>query len=279
MEQEYKKVLQEKLLEMAKYLDSFCKENGIEYYIAGGNCLGALRHKGFIPWDDDFDVMMTMDNYTKFCKACETKLDKKYSHQSIDNDPNYHLNFSKLRDNTTTFVEEASMDRNLNNYGIYIDIFQIAGVPEGKWYRKMQNIYRTAAISCYINIFNNKIVKNTFELICKIVGKRRVQKFCRKKAERYSCETSKEWYTVYDTFPYNRCVAPKEYFGKPTYVPYEDTMLPVPEKADLYLRIMYGDYMQIPSQEEIKKCEHTPYILDVNRPFTDYMENSKFIKI
>ena len=275
MENDYKKELQKKLLEMMVYLDQFCKENGIEYYIAGGNALGAVRHQGFIPWDDDFDIMMTMENYEKFTKACQTKLDKKYSHQSIDTDPNYHLNFSKIRDNTTTFIEDGSKQRQLNNYGVYVDIFQISGVPEGKLARKMQNIYRTFAIACYIpHIIHNKAVSTMLQMLCKLLG-RRVQRFLRKKAEKYSCEQSKQWYTVYDAFPYHKCVAPKEYFGKPTYVPYENSKLPIPEKAHEYLTIMYGDYMQIPSPEEIKKMEHKPYVLDTKRPFTDYLVDGR----
>ena len=67
--------IQNKILEIVKYFDGFCKENNIEYYLMGGSALGAVRHGGFIPWDDDFDVFMNYENYTKFIKLCEEKLD------------------------------------------------------------------------------------------------------------------------------------------------------------------------------------------------------------
>ena len=127
-----KRNLQLKILEMVKYLDSFCKENKIEYFIAYGSCLGAVRHKGFIPWDDDFDIGMTLENYNKFIELCKTKLDtNKYFLQTLETEPNYYLSFAKLRDINTTLIEEKNKDIAITK-GVYIDIFPIVGIPKGK---------------------------------------------------------------------------------------------------------------------------------------------------
>ena len=96
LEKDYKRKLQLKILDIVKDIDDVCKKNNIEYYILYGSALGAIRHKGFIPWDDDFDIGMTYDNYVKFLEVCEQQLDKnKYYVQTPDKEEDYYLSFSK----------------------------------------------------------------------------------------------------------------------------------------------------------------------------------------
>ena len=165
-----KRNLQLKILEMVKYLDQFCKENNIEYYIIYGSCLGAVRHKGFIPWDDDFDIGMTLENYNKFVDLCKTKLDtNKYFLQTLDTDPNYYLSFAKLRDINTTLIEEKNKGISIQ-YGVYVDIFPIVGIPKNNFSRKMQAINRAFALSANINVINNKFLYSIFKLILAVFG-------------------------------------------------------------------------------------------------------------
>ena len=133
-----KRDLQLKLLEIAKYVDDLCRKNSIEYYLIYGSALGAKRHKGFIPWDDDFDIAMTYENYQKFITICDKFLDKKkYFLQRMESEPKYYLSFMKLRDITTTLIEEANKDKEIT-YGVYIDIFPLVGVPKNKIKRKIR---------------------------------------------------------------------------------------------------------------------------------------------
>jgi len=91
MKKDYKKDLQLKMLEIIKYMDKLCKKHDIEYYLIYGSALGAVRHKGFIPWDDDMDVGMTYENYKKFIDVCEKELDtSKYFLQRPDNEKNIY---------------------------------------------------------------------------------------------------------------------------------------------------------------------------------------------
>lgn len=272
--------LQLKILEIVKYLDKFCKENNIEYYIIYGSCLGAVRHKGFIPWDDDFDVGMTLENYNRFIDLCKTKLDtSKYFLQTLDTDPNYYLSFAKLRDINTTLIEEKNKNISIQ-YGVYIDIFPLVGIPKNKLARKIQAINRAFALSANINVINNKFLYGIFKLILAIWGKQKLLKYCSKQATKYSCEDCSNWCSIFDGDGLNLNSTTKSIMGTPTYVPFEDTLLPIPEKYDEYLKHIYGNYMQVPTPEQIKAKEHTAYILDLNHSYEDYLklhpqENSK----
>ena len=265
-----KRNLQLKILEMVKYLDSFCKENQIEYYIIYGSCLGAVRHKGFIPWDDDFDVGMTLENYNKFISLCKTKLDtNKYFLQTLETEPNYNLSFAKLRDINTTLIEEGNKNIPIT-YGVYIDIFPIVGLPKGKLKRAILSINRAFALSANINVINNKFLYNIFRIILKIFGKKNILKYCSKQAKKYSCQDCEEWCSVFDRDGLKINSITKTIMGKPTYVPFEDIELPIPEKYDEYLKHIYGDYMKIPTPEQIKAHEHTAYILDLEHSYEEY---------
>ena len=137
MKKNYKKALQIKMLSIIKDIDKICRENNIEYYLLYGSCLGAVRHKGFIPWDDDMDIGMTDENYFKFLDVCEREFDKdKYFIQNIKTEKNFYLSFTKVRDITTTLVEEENKDMNVT-YGVYIDVFPLVGVPKNKFKRKI----------------------------------------------------------------------------------------------------------------------------------------------
>ena len=275
-----KRNLQLKILEMVKYFDTFCKENNIEYYIIYGSCLGAVRHNGFIPWDDDFDIGMTLENYNKLIKLSNEKLDKnKYFLQTLDLEPNYYLSFAKLRDINTTLVEEKNKNNPIT-YGVYIDIFPIVGRPKGKCARLFQAINRAFALSANINVINNKFLYSIFKTILKIFGKKRIIRYCTKQAIKYSCVDCEEWCSIFDGDGLEINSTTKTIMGRPTYVQFEDTMLPIPEKYDEYLRHIYGDYMQMPTKNQIKTKEHTAYILDLNHSYEDYFklhpqENSK----
>lgn len=272
LEKDYKRKLQLKILDIVKDIDKLCRENDIEYYILYGSALGAIRHKGFIPWDDDFDIGMTYDNYVKFLDICEKELDKsKYYVQTPDKEEDYYLSFSKIRDITTTLIEEGNKDINIVR-SIYVDIFPLVGVPKGKLKEQFFKIDRAFMLSSNINIINNKILKGIFNFILKIFGRKRILKYTTKRCVRYDCNNSKYWISIADGDSYNQNKVRKEVYGKPKYIDFEDIKLPVPEKTDDYLKNIYGNYMQIPSKKEIKEREHTPYYLDFNLPYSEYLK-------
>ena len=111
------------LLELLEYVDSICKQNNLQYLLIGGTALGARRHRGFIPWDDDIDIGLPREDYEKLLGILKSRNDG-YSVQDETNEDNYFCPFAKLRKNGTIFCEKISQGLYKNN-GIYIDIFPI----------------------------------------------------------------------------------------------------------------------------------------------------------
>ena len=113
------------LLELLKAFKNVCDKEGIWYTLAFGTVLGAVRHKGFIPWDDDIDIGMTRDNYEKFIKIANTKLSEEFFLQTMETEEETPFYFAKVRKNKTKFIEKYVKDINMN-HGIFIDIFPSA---------------------------------------------------------------------------------------------------------------------------------------------------------
>ena len=134
MEREVLLKVQQIQLEMAKDIKRVCEENGIRYFLYRGTFLGAVRHKGVIPWDDDMDFGMLRADYEKFCRIAPEKLSSQYCFQNWHTDENYALPFGKVRKRGTLFVE-AKCAR-LPENGIYIDIYPLDFAPEGEQARK-----------------------------------------------------------------------------------------------------------------------------------------------
>ena len=272
MKKDYKRDLQLKILEIIKYIDKLCKKHKIDYYLIYGSALGAVRHKGFIPWDDDLDVGMTYENYLKFIDVCKKELNTKtYFLQTPENEKNYYLSFAKMRDITTTLIEEANKDIDIT-YGVYVDIFPIVGVPKNKIKRKFLEINRAFALSVNLNVINNKLLYSIFKIILKIVGKERLLKICKKNCVKYSCNDYEDWCCIFDGDGMKCNMTTKTIMGKPTIVEFEDTKLPIPEEYDSYLTHLYNDYMKIPSKKQIKEKEHTPYIIDLKHSYKEYIK-------
>ena len=264
----YKRELQLKILDIIKYIDKLCRKNNIEYYLIYGSCIGAIRHKGFIPWDDDLDIGMTYENYLKFIEVCKKELDtKKFFLQTSETEANYYLLFAKLRDITTTLVEENNKDKNITS-GVYVDIFPFVGVPKNKIKRKILEINRAFAISANVNVINNKIMYFAFKLALKLLGKKNIVKYCGNKCVKYSCLDCEEWCSVFDGDGFISNCTTRKIMGRPTYVDFEGLKLPIPEKYDEYLKHIYGDYMKLPSKEQIEDKTHTPYFIDFDRHYS-----------
>lgn len=267
MKKDYKRDLQLKIFEMVKDIDNICKKHNIKYYLAYGSCLGAVRHKGFIPWDDDFDIIMKYDEYLKFLDVCQEELDKEtYFVQTLDTDPNYYLSFAKIRNIKTTLIEENNKDEKMIN-GVYIDVFPLVGYPNNKFKQLILKINRAFVLSANRNVINNKLLYNIFKMILKIVGKKRIIKYCTRQCVKYKCEDHEQIISVFDGDGIQIGLTSNNVLGKPKRVKFEDLKLPIPENYDVYLKNLFGDYMKIPSKEQIEFKTHTPYFLDLNKHY------------
>ena len=132
--------IQSKLLEILLYFQKFCQENGLGFVLAGGTCLGAVRHKGFIPWDDDVDVFMLRDDYEKLCRIWDEKADTEHYSCVRSNDRfNIRHSATEIKDNNTTFINRHSVDLDIHQ-GLMIDVIPLDAVPKSKWKQLWQMV-------------------------------------------------------------------------------------------------------------------------------------------
>ena len=169
MEQEILKKVRLTQFEIAKEIRRVCEENDIRYFLAHGTFLGAVRHKGFIPWDDDMDMGMLRQDYEKFCRIAPSKLKPEYCLQNWYTEPNYALPFAKVMKRNTLYLENKKT-RRLQNNGIYVDIFPYDYAPEDSFERNQL----TASL---LSIYRTKLMKSGYKPWLendKIIWKKRI---------------------------------------------------------------------------------------------------------
>lgn len=244
--------LQKVILSIAKDVDKLCRENDIEYYLLGGSAIGAIRHKGFIPWDDDFDIIMTSANYDKFIEVCKTKLDtsKYYLYEGLKDWPCY---FSKIKLKNTELVEFEGENIPKDKRGIYIDIFKMDNVSSnpiiarwqyfcGKLYLSYQlsmRTYSTATLKKKLLMFFSFPLKSTT-----------IRQWIVKQIEKYNNKETKYYGFFYGRTRWKSSVIKKSIYGTPIYVPFEDAQFPIAEHYHEYLTQVFGNYMILPPVEK-----------------------------
>lgn len=268
------KEVQGKILEVMKYIDKVCRENGIVYYIMGGTALGAVRHGGFIPWDDDLDIFMTPSEYEKFKKVFESENSSLFVLQEWRTTTDY-LEYAKVRMNGTTFIEEAFKDRKDLHQGIYVDIMILHKVPENKFIQKLV-YYESKFVTLYALSQRNwkpkstsqKLVLNSLKFMpCKLMAKcfyRRIYKYDDMKTNFKYCY----WITP---AKFRSGLFDSSFFSDPVDIPFEDTVLQGSKKIKEYLEYRYGDYMKLPSKEAQQAAVHA-MLFDVNRDYKEYVK-------
>lgn len=238
-------------------LDEFvriCNKYDFKYYLAYGTLIGAVRHQGFIPWDDDIDVWMFREDYDKFASVAQTELDSKYFYQDYKTDPDYPYNFAKIRMNGTRFVQNSINHLDMN-HGVFIDIFPLDNAREDlsrekrDW--KLNKFLRTIASIRYMDnkrgnverSFLQKAIINTVKIL---ISKERIHKIIDNQERKLnSVESNKVIYRSDE----NWISFDKSDFEEKRLL-FEGKLYSVPSNYDKLLRIGYGDYMQLPPEEQ-----------------------------
>lgn len=242
-------------LDVLLHLDAFCKENNIQYFLCGGTLIGAIRHNGFIPWDDDIDVMMTRENYDKFAKLYSIKDKSEYKYFSCDIDKNYPYTFAKLSNENTMMKEYSNCEYDM---GVNIDIFPVEYVSDNK--KEQQKVVDNC--QRYINMMNLKRVKisSTRNLVKNIVLL--LSQFClsfistSKLVHLVDNIAKKSSLTRTNTMAVlvwgykMRELQPASNLESQIMHKFEDLEFPIPIGYDDYLRRLYGDYMQLPPADK-----------------------------
>ena len=242
-------------LEMLKDIDDFCKKNNITYFLAEGSMLGAIRHKGFIPWDDDLDIGMMRSDYEKFIKLYSEDKNRKYYIDSMETNPGYWLPFAKIRKPNTLFLEKRIENVPVNK-DIYIDVFPYDNVPNAG-YKKVifrANIIKIMEDSIHIKMKITKIkeVRRHKILAClfNILSKKTLYKIQKKLMTKYDNQDT-DYITCYVTvYPTSRECMKREDFLPVKKVKFENLEVNVINKPEVALERIYGDYMKLPPVEK-----------------------------
>lgn len=273
MNDEELKLLHNKILEIAEYFDKFCKENSITYYLMGGTALGAMRHQGFIPWDDDYDVFMDYENYTNFLNIVDEKIDKEHFYFQKEDTQEWPMYFSKIRMNGTTFIEKDIKDRKMH-HGIYIDIMCLNNTSNNTFLRYTQYFF-ARVLNTRVLAEKGYITNSNFKKIAMNLSKIFVNKFIKEILLRYIRRLNTEESDLVGHFfgraPFTKTSFSKKYLGQQRYVKFESLNLPVCENVEEYLKIRYGkNYMQLPSEEVKLQYPSHAYIVDTKKSYTQY---------
>ncbi|MDE6538169.1 MAG: LicD family protein [Muribaculaceae bacterium] len=256
------KHLQNVLLSIMKEIDSLCRKHNITYYLNGGNALGAIRHNGFIPWDDDFDIMMKYEDYTRFLEIARKELnpDKWFVQEAWKDWPGC---FSKIRLKGTYLKDIGEWEGIAKeNRGIYIDIFPIVNSPVGKFARKYQYI-AAKLINSYSLIKRGYKTSSRIKQLAlassRLLGIPAINKLCHRLVFKFENEKPVSFGNFFGMSRFHNAFYSTNIFQVPYYHTYEDIKLPLPSDYDTYLRQSFGDYMKLPPLSQ-QKPAHSLHI-------------------
>lgn len=241
-------------LEILDEIDKFCKKHKIKYFLVGGTLLGAVRHKGFIPWDDDLDIAMFREDYDKFILKYSEEKNDKYYVQSYETDKNYWNNFAKVRKRNTLFEEKRFVNLEVNKE-IFVDIFPIDVAPSGG-YAKIKirsNIIKLLNSALLLKRKIKKIEECNFKLLTRFLAIFST-KFLAITQHKLMTK-DKNLNSGYRVEYCSAYAIKKEYVKEKDFFPllemeFEGKKYPVPHHYKEYLSKIYGDYMKLPPKEK-----------------------------
>lgn len=243
------------MLDILKEVHNICEKNNIRYFLCDGTLLGAVRHKGFIPWDDDLDISMLREDYDKFMSIAKDELPEDLFMQTFDTDPHYKLYHIplKVRHNKSHFIEEGEKNKKYHQ-GIYIDIFPIDKVPDSKTKFSVQSKLSRLLVIMKMKISTrdfpsvNFFGRTLLQLFGHLVSYKVIKKILfstskwnkESKGELYTHGVELLWNTIYDAkdlFPLKK-------------IKFEDAEFWGPNNPESILKQVYGDFMKLPPEDQ-----------------------------
>lgn len=255
-------------LNLLKIFADICERYQLKYYMIGGTMLGAIRHHGFIPWDDDVDIGMPREDYKKFIEIVEKEIPSYIAFLNYRKDADYLRYFSRLADRRVEIYNESNTDTLVEN--AWIDIFPLDGTPKGnirRWiyFTKLSAVRTLYHFSCFEKMVNlMRPGRPLYQRIIIKIGQKtkigrnmdskKILDRIDRKLQKYSFEKSAYVMNFFGAYVYKEMV-PREWFGDDAKYQFEDIMLSGPAQYDPYLRQFYGEYSIPP--EDGHKDKHT----------------------
>lgn len=264
-------------LEIMDVIHQVCVENNLKYVLAYGTLIGAVRHQGFIPWDDDIDIMMPRQDYDKLIQIWQKKAPEGYILQTYETNPDYTNNFAKVRKDGTTFLQDEYETTKSYHRGIFVDIFPMDKVPNKSILRKIQYM------ACAVNLLYTRGFKSGREgihgtietLLLKCDSKKYLKRrLIAEKLMRYWNKKEGNLNLLSAcTIEWCKIFYPADLFEQRLSMDFCGRHYYVTRRYDEVLRMEYGDYMKLPPVEE-RIWKHHPIIIDFERNYEDIQEEA-----
>lgn len=269
--------LQKRIIDIYKEVAHIFNKNGIDYFAIGGTCIGAVRHKGFIPWDDDLDIAVPIEQFDVMINTLKRELPDYLKVYECRDRRHYRYIFIKVIDVQTTFIEKSELKYSDAYKGVYIDIMPLGGVKPNKWfYFKIKkywtlNVYKRV-FDAYGNIFR-RIAACLIHFIpvkYNYYSGRYIQ-FLKRNSFADSDYVGYVWNPHIDRLTFE-----KKWFSSFVDLPFEDTTIRCPMDYDEYLKKQFGDYMTLPPENE--RIGHHFALIKLDVPYQYYVNNPKKVE-
>ena len=249
--------LHQALLLITDEVDRLCRRNHIRYSLIGGSMLGAVRHKGFIPWDDDMDIGMLRSEYERFLEVCRTQLGESFDLQTNATDEHYVYGFAKilLKD---TYLVQYGHEKTKHRKGIFVDIFPFDPIPDDSRQRTRQKRKNYLLIKMLDRKFTRKSVRGlsfkkqavfkTLDFMNLFVSQRTLVRKLNDNMQKYQSGAYVSNMSGY--YGYDKETVPKKFMEEQIEVPFEDRRYWISKEYDSFLTLYYGDYMVLPPVEQ-----------------------------
>lgn len=262
------KEIKEIELNILRYIDRVCKEEQLNYYLCGGTLLGAIRHQGFIPWDDDIDIFMPREDYERLLIILNEKKNN-YRVLNYRTEKEFYLPYTKIVDKNT-FLKERGVPE-IKTMGVFVDIFPIDGIHENKIIMKIQYysiLILKKILACKTNVGNirkrNKIrifIRNIIKIVLLPISLQDINLCIDKITQIFKYEDSKFCISFSGSYGLKEIFDKNLLFNSKTEADFECNKFSIPSGYDYYLNKIYGDYMKLPPLEERKNHSMTAYLI------------------
>lgn len=266
-------------LDLLREFSVVCKRHNIPFVAFGGTMLGAIRHRGYIPWDDDIDVAMTRSDFDRFCRECSGDFSGQYFLQTPLSDRRRFFPDARLRNSLTTAVVKGFETPAYNN-GIYIDIFALDGIPKSRWGRCIQNALKRLIVKAMSVYYYDKHNSNWLQMqafmawpIVHLLSYKMWFRLYRAVLTMFNARNSKIGLVAHSDWFMNRYWLTAEEALDSVSVPFEMLEVPVPRSYHEVLTRTYGAYREFPPVEKRGQWHAGKISFNPNIPYTQYLAN------